>query len=422
MRYKGTSKPMPEIARELGVEGIVEGTVVRSGSRVRVTSQLIYAPLDRHLWARKYERDLSDIVALQGEVAQSIAGEVRAVLSRQERARLAGARQVNPEAYELYLQGQSHFNQQTADGMKKAIECFARAVERDSSFALAYTAMAEAYASSSVIGPFPANEGFPRAKAAAAKALMLDPLLADAHTVLGVELSNYEFDRPGARREFLRAIELNPNSAKAHRRYAGYLTSMRRYPEAIAEMKKAVELDPRSPIMTNFLAVDFELAGDYDRALQQYLQVIEIAPNYGQARLNYADLLAYLGRYEESIREFEKGEVLVGISPDKAVQHATALRHAFRTGGARGYWKEYLALGLRTINEPDQYWFGIVDIAAVYARLGDKDKAFAWLEKAYQAREGMTFGMVNSDASFVTFGATIHARTSLGSVPVPMRR
>lgn len=400
MRYKGTRKPMAEIARELGVEGIVEGTVVRSGSRVRVTSQLIYAPLDQHLWARKYERDLSDIVALQGELAQSIAGEVRAVLSPQERARLAGARQVNPQAYELYLQGQSYFNRQTADGMKQAIRSFQKAVELDPNFALAYAGMAEAYASSSAIGPFPANESFPKAKAAAIRALTLDPLLADAHTALGVEMSNYEFDRPGAQREFLKAIELNPNSAMAHRRYAGYLNSMKRHPEGIAEIKKAVELDPWSPVMRNFLGLAYELAGEYDHAFEEYRRAIAMDPNYGQGRINFAGLLFSMGRYEEGITEYEKAAVLFGASPDEAVQIATALRRAFRAGGAKGFNKEYLALGLRTINEPHHCCFGRIDIAAAYANLGDKDKALAWLEKAYQAREGILLGMINSDPSF----------------------
>ncbi len=163
MRYKGTRKPLADIAQELGVEGIVEGTVFCSGNRVRITSQLIYAPFDQHLWARNYEgRDLSDIVALQGEVAQSIAGEVRAVLSPEQRARLAGARTVNPEAYEFYLQGQAHFNQHTADGIGKSIEYFQRAVEKDPNFAWAYAEMAEAYNASSVFGPFSAERKLPQ--------------------------------------------------------------------------------------------------------------------------------------------------------------------------------------------------------------------------------------------------------------------
>jgi TolB-like protein/DNA-binding winged helix-turn-helix (wHTH) protein len=399
MRYKGTRKPLADIAQELKVEGIVEGTVFRSGNRVRITSQLIYAPFDQHLWARNYERDLSDIVALQGEVAQSIAGEVRAVLSPEQRARLAGARTVNPEAYEFYLQGQSHFHQRTADGIGKSIEYFQRAVEKDPNFALAYAGLAEAYSASSVFGPLPPNESFPKAKVAAARALMLDPSLAEAHAALGMEMSFYEFDWPGALKEFLRAIELNPNSAKAHRRYAGYLRAMKRHPEAIAEMEKAVKLDPLSLEMNYFLGMFYEIVGDHERALQQYHHVIEMYPNDGQSRLELAGLLAGQGKYEESITQFEKGEILIGINPAKAVRDAAALRHAFQTSGARGYEKEYFVQALRGINEPNQK-FGNVDIAAVYAWQGNKDKAFAWLEKAYQARQGILLSLINSDPNF----------------------
>jgi TolB-like protein/Tfp pilus assembly protein PilF len=396
MRYKGTRKPLADIAQELGVEGIVEGTVFRSGNRVRITSQLIYAPFDQHLWARNYERDLSDIVALQGEVAQSIAGEIRAVLSPEQRARLAGTRTVNPEAYELYLQGQSHFNQHTADGIGKSIEYFQRAVEKDPNFAWAYTGLAEAYNLSSVIGPFPPHESFPKAKVAATRALMLDPLLAEAHAALGMEMSFYEFDWPGAQKEFLRAIELNPNSARAHRRYAGYLRNMKRQPEAIAEMEKAVNLDPLSLEMNHFLGLFYVVGGDYERAMQQFRRVIEMDSNDGQSRFGLAGLLAGQGKYEESIAQFEKGQILIGVNPDKAVRNAAALRHAFQTSGAKGYWKEYLALELRSVNEPNQYGFGKINIAEGYARQGDKDEAFAWLEKAYQAREGIPLSLINS--------------------------
>jgi TolB-like protein/DNA-binding winged helix-turn-helix (wHTH) protein/Flp pilus assembly protein TadD len=399
MRYKGTRKPLADIAQELGVEGIVEGTVFRSGNRVRITSQLIYAPFDQHLWARNYERDLSDIVALQGEVAQSIAGEVRAVLSPEQRARLAGTRTVNPEAYELYLHGQPHFSQRTTDGIGKSIEYFQRAVEKDPDFALAYAGLAEAYNASSVFGPFPPNESFPRAKAAATKALMLDPLLAEAHAALGMEMSFYEFDWPGALKEFLRALELNPNSAKAHRRYAGYLRAMKRHPEAIAEMEKAVKLDPLSPEMNFFLGMFCEIAGDHERALQQYRHVIEMDPNDGRSRLELSGVLAGLGKYEESIDQFEKGQILTGTKLDTAIRNAAALRHAFQRNGAKGYEKEYSALVLQGINEPNQQ-LGNVDIAAVYAVQGNKDKAFAWLEKAYQAREGIPLSMINSEPTF----------------------
>lgn len=402
MRYKGVRKPLPEIARELGVDGIVEGTVMRSGSHVRITSQLIYAPADQHLWARSYERDLGDILALQSDVALAIAGEVRAVLSPPQRAQLASLRRVDPQAYDLYLQGEYYFNQWTATGVTKSIQYFQQAVDKDPSFALAYVGMAEAYNRGGFTGALPSTESFPRARMAATQALTLDPLLAEAHTALGVVKARYEFDLPGAEKEFLRAIELNPNSAKAHRSYSrAYLSSMKRDREAIDEMKKAVELDPLSPEMHYFLAGAYRDAGEYDHSVEEFRHAIEMDPNYGQNRLQFAHLLASLGRFEESIAEFEKGEILVGTNPDKAAQHAAALRHAFQTRGAKGYWQESLSLGLQTVNESDQHWFSTpIHIAEAYARLGDKDKAFEWLEKAYDERDGIRLGFVNCNDGF----------------------
>lgn len=218
---------------------------------------------------------------------------------------------------------------------------------------------------------------------------------------MGVEKARYEFDYPLAGQELTRAIELNPNSAKAHRYYStAFLSSMKRHEEAIAEMKKAVELDPLSSEMNHFLALAYMHAGDFGRSVAQFRHVIEIDPNYGRDRLQFAALLAEMERFEESIAEFEKGEMLVGTNPDKAAKHAAALRHAFQTGGAKGYWRENLALGLQTMDEPDQYWFGWNDIAVAYAKLGNKDKAFESLEKAYQQRQGIPLGFINSDPGY----------------------
>jgi TolB-like protein/DNA-binding winged helix-turn-helix (wHTH) protein len=240
MRYKGTRKPLPEIANELGVDGIVEGSVVGSAGRLRITSQLIYAPSDQHLWARSYERDLNDIVALQGEVAQTIASEVRAAVTPEERSHLAKRPTESSEAYQLYLQGRYFWNQRTPRGVKESIDFFQRAVEKDSGFALAYAGLADAYSFSSILGVMAPKESSPKAEAAATKALMLDPRLAEAHTALGLVKSHYDFNFPAAQTEFLKAMELNPNYTNAHLFYSGcYLTPMGRHEDAIAEMKKA---------------------------------------------------------------------------------------------------------------------------------------------------------------------------------------
>jgi TolB-like protein len=228
MRYKGTRKPLADIAQELGVEGIVEGTVFRSGNRVRITSQLIYAPFDQHLWARNYERDLSDIVALQGEVAQSIAGEVRAVLSPQQRARLTGTRTVNRKPTNFTSRGSPTSTSAPLMVSGKALNTSNEPWKRTRTLPGRMPKWLKLTTPAVSSALFPPNESFPKAKVAATRALMLDPLLAEAHAALGMEMSFCEFDWPGALKEFLRAIELNPNSAKAHRRYAGYLRVMKR--------------------------------------------------------------------------------------------------------------------------------------------------------------------------------------------------
>lgn len=401
MRYKQTHKPLPEIARELGVDGIVEGSVVRSNNRVRISSQLIRASSDQHLWARSYERDLSDIVALQGEVAQAIASEVRAAITPEQGSRLAGAQPVNREAYELYLQGLFHWNQWSPAGTGRSIAYFRQAVEKDPGFAPAYAGLAIAYDTSSVIAGSAPKESFPLARAAAVRALQLDPLLADAHTALAIEKSFYELDRPGAEKEFLRAIELNPNSALAHRFYAGaYLKCVGRYQEAVAQAKKAVDLDPFSIPVNEYLALMYMFAADYEHSVAQFHRVIELDPNHGRTRLHFSGLLAYLGRFPQAIEEFEKGEILEGASPEQAADHGAALRRAAVSGRASDYWRGYLELGLEAIAQPEQIWFSAIDIAGAYAQLGNKNKAFEWLEKAYQDRDGIPLSALNCDPGF----------------------
>jgi Tfp pilus assembly protein PilF len=401
MHYKKTRLPLPQIARELGVDGIVEGSVVRSGSRVRISSQLILASTDQHLWARSYERDLSDIVGLQGEVAQAIAAQVRAAITQQQRYRLDTIQPVDREAYDLYLQGQFHLNQFSPAGTREAIAHFRQAVQKDPGFALAYANLAIAYETSSLSAGSAPKETFPLAREAAERALQLDPLLPDAHTALAIEESVYRLDRSGAEKEFLRAIQLNPNSVLARRFYAGsYLKCVGKYQEALAEARKAVGLDPFSLSANEFLALMYMFAGDNDRSLQQFRHLIELDPNHGRTRLLFAVLLARLGRYPESIEEFQKGEILSGTPPEQAVERAAALRKAARSGRASDYWRGYLKLGLESIGQRDQAWFGPTDIAEAYAQLGNNDKAFEWLEKAYQDREGIPLSALNCDPGF----------------------
>jgi len=400
-RYKGVRKPLPEIARELGVDGIVEGTVVRSGSRIRITSQLIYAPSDQHLWAHSYERDLRDVVDLQADVAQAIAGEVRAVLTKEQRTRLAARGTTNPGAYEDYLKGRSYWNQRTPAAVEKSIEFFQRAVEKDPNFALAYAGLADAYNFSNVLGVMAPKESSPEAKAAATKALVLDPQLAEAHAALGLVKSHYDFDFPGAQREFLKAIELNPNYSNAHLFYAGaYLTPMGRHEEAIAEMKKTLELDPLSLPLNNMMGSTYLWAGDFEKSLQQFQHTIELDPTFPLVHFFLAGLFAELGRYEEAIKENERGELLLGVSPEEAAAEAAEFRKAFRSRRPQGYWQKNLDDILKAHKRAGTRYFEAVAVAGAYARAGDKKNALRWLEKSYEDREGQHITLVRWDPDF----------------------
>ncbi len=395
MRYKGMRKPLPEIARELDVDGIVEGTVVRSAGRIRITSQLIYAPSDQHLWAQSYERDAGDLVTLQGEVAQAIAGEVRAALTPEQRTRLSVRVTSNPGAYEAYLKGRYYWNQRTPSAERKSIEFFQQAVEMDPDFALAYAGLADAYNFGNVLGVLAPKESSPEAKAAATKALVLDPRLAEAHTALGLVMSHYDFDFPGAQREFLKAIKLNPNYANAHLLYAGaYLTPMGRHEDAIAEMKKALELDPLSLPLNNMMASTYLWAGDYDKSLQQFQRTIGLDPAFPLVHFFFASLLQELGRYEEAIKENQRGELLLGMSPEEAAAEAAEFQKAFQFGGPRGYWQKNLDITLKARKQAGARYFEAISVAGAYARAGDKKNAFEWLEKSYQDREGQHITLV----------------------------
>jgi TolB-like protein/DNA-binding winged helix-turn-helix (wHTH) protein/Tfp pilus assembly protein PilF len=395
MRYKGVRKPLPEIARELGVDGIVEGTVTRSAGRIRVTSQLIFAPSDQHLWAHSYERDVGDVVELQADIAQAIASEVRAALTPEQHKRLSAKVTTNPSAYEAYLKGRYYLNQRTPAGVKKSVEFFQQAIEKDPNFALAYAGLADAYNFTNILGVSAPKESSPEAKVAATQALVLDPQLAEAHAALGLVKSHYDFDFPGAQREFLKAIELNPNYSNAHLFYAGaYLTPMGRHKDAIAEMQKALEVDPLSLPLNNMLGQTYLWAEDYEKALQQFQHTIRLDPRFPLVHFFYAGLLAEMGRYEEAIKENQTGELLLGASPEEAGALAAEFQKAFHSGGARGYWQKHLDITLKEHMQAGARYSEAIAVAGAYARVGDKENAFKWLDKSFQDREGQDITLV----------------------------
>jgi TolB-like protein/DNA-binding winged helix-turn-helix (wHTH) protein/Flp pilus assembly protein TadD len=400
MAYKHTDKTVSQIGRELGVDYLLEGSVRREDGRARVSAQLIRVSDQTHLWAQNYDRDLQDLLDVQNDLGKAIAEQVRANLTPQRQIELSRKHMVNPEAYDLYLKGRFYWNQRTPDAIKESIGYFQQATARDSNFALAYAGLADAYNISNIIGPVSPRDSFPQAKAAAMRAISLDPSLAEAHAALGMEKSHYEFDFPGAEKEFLKAIEVNPNSTYAHLFYSNcFLMPMGRQTQAIAENKRALELDPLSLPINNFMGMTYIFAADYGNAYRQFQHTIAMDPSFPLAHEYFAWLLTTMGRYEEAIKEHEKSEVLVGSSPEEAAAEATIMLRAFRSGGEKRFWQKHLDLDLAAMKQPGSY-VPSSTLAADYALAGENDKAFAWLDKAYDEREGQSLTLLKVDPSF----------------------
>jgi len=381
MVYKGARKPLPQIARELNVDAVVEGTVLRSGDQVRITAQLIEASTDKHLWSQSYEGELRDTLALQNRVAGAIADQIRINLTPEEQSALKNVRVVNPEAYESYLKGRYFWNKRTADGLKVALAYFKQATEEDPKYAQAYSGLADTYA---LLGDWQyavmsSKEAFPKAKAAAIKALELDSTLGEAHNSLAFILDGFDWDLDSGGKEFRRAIELKPGYATAHHWYAWHLSLLGRYDEAIAEMRKAESLDPLSLIINADLAELLVLAHDYDESIRQSRKTIEMDPNFPLAHNQLAQAYLQTHMYDEAVAELQKAVQLSGGSP-------TCLANLARAYVASGKKSEAVkVLGdLKKHSNPS--YSNASEIATVYASLGDTDQAMAWLERGYEER------------------------------------
>ena len=389
MAYKHTNKTVSQIGHELGVDYILEGSVRREAGEARVSAQLIRVSDQTHLWAQNYERELHDLLLIENELGKAIARQVQINLTPQQEIDLSKMRTVNPEAYDLYLKGRFYWNQRNSAAIKESIGYLQKATELDPNFALAYVGLADAYNIGNILGVYSAKESLPEARAAATKALALDPSLAEAHAALGMVKSHYDFDLVGAQREFLKAIELNPNSAYAHLFYSNcYLAPMGRMSEAIAENQRALELDPLSLPINNFMGMTYMFAENYEKAYQQFQHTIAMDPTFPLAHLYFSWLLTTMGKYEESIKENEKSELLGGSSPEDAAAEAAAMLQAFKTGGEKGFWQKNLERTLLTLKQSGSDSADATGVASAYALVGDKDNAFKWLDKAYEERDG----------------------------------
>jgi TolB-like protein/DNA-binding winged helix-turn-helix (wHTH) protein/Tfp pilus assembly protein PilF len=402
MAYKHTDRTVAQIGRELGADYILEGSVRREGETARVSAQLIRVNDQSHLWAHNYEREVKGMLALQNELGTAIAQEVQIELEPERGPRSASQHPLNTESYEYYLQGLFFLNKRTYDDENKSAELFEKSTEKDPGFALAYAGLANAYLALSVYSP---GHFFPKAASAARRALELDDTLAEAHAALGAEKADFEFDWQGADEEFKRAIALNPNSAVAHFFYSAYyLNPLKKSEQAVSEMKKALELDPRSPIFTAYVGLDYFYARQYEKALMQYNKTVALYPDFHITHYWLAWLYSQRDQYPEAIAEITKARLLEGGDRAKwAAANKLVLTKAFAAKGPAGFWEE-----IQRPNEKTGRNFGEFDIPQVYARLGKKDLAVEWLGRNYEARSPFTtymnvdpaYDLIRSDPGF----------------------
>ena len=383
MQYKGTKKSLPEIARELNVDAVVEGTVARSGSHLRITANLLQASPEKHLWAGSYEREVGDALTVQGQLAQAVAREIQVTLTQKEQHLLAASRPVNPEAQDLYFRGlYAEFGVETgtAESSEKAINYFQQAIQRDPDYAKPYAGLAAVYANW-VPGMNRPRDLMPKAKELALKALQLDDTLADAHSVLGKIELYYDWDWSAAEEEFKQTMKFNPNQAWAHHWHSRGLVDRGQTEEAIAEAKLSLALDP-SPYEWDWPIYVFLLARRYDLASERTQGLLAIAPNYVWGHFELARLYEQQGKLEQAAQEFLKADELFGTDPKKLAQ----LKEAMAKSGAQGYWKRTLENYRESANSS---YVPSVLVAEVCVRVGDKECAFEWLERGFEERDDL---------------------------------
>jgi TolB-like protein/Tfp pilus assembly protein PilF len=390
-RYKGKDSTPEKIGQELNVRAVVTGRVTRRGDAFLVSAELMDVNRESQVWGEQYSKKLADIQGIQEDISKAIATNLRIELNGKEERAIAKRDTENPEAYRLYLQGRYYWNQRTDEGVKKGLEYFQQAIEKDPGYALAYAGVADSYAvgNGDYLGLTP-QEARPKSKAAALKALELDDSLAEAHTTLADTYLYYDWDFPKARQEFLRAIAANPNYPTAHQWYSEYLYAVGLFDEAIAEAKRAQGLDPLSVAITGSVADTYYYARKYDQAIEAYKATLKMDPNFSAVHVGLALTYGQKKMYPEAVAEWQEVARLSGNPAG-----ASLLGDTYKTSGYQGFLQALLDHSLKNPVQSARPY----SIARLYARLGKKSEALTWLEKAYAERSG---GMVRlrSDPEF----------------------
>jgi tetratricopeptide (TPR) repeat protein len=368
-------KPLSQIARELNVEAVVEGSVVRSGDRVRITAQLIDTRSDKHLWAQSFEGPLGDVLSLQDSVAREISQRTSAALTPAAQTKLTNAKYIDPEAYVAYLKGRYYWNKRTADGLQKGSIYFQQAMEKDPAYAEAYSGFADCKSGLAWHGFLSPDEALPKAYAAALKATEIDPRSAEAHASLALLLS-HRWDWPGAEAEFKRALQLDPQYANAHHWYGDYLSIKGRHDEALLQARQALELDPLNLMIGTWVAQRYYLARKYALAIEQSRQTVALDPNFAAAHLLLGDSYVQAGLHKQGLAELQLASTLSGSSPLYLAQVAVAQAVA-------GNRTEALRIAARLEKLSRERYVSPYGLAQIYAALNDKEQTLRWLQVAY---------------------------------------
>jgi serine/threonine protein kinase/tetratricopeptide (TPR) repeat protein len=377
MQYRDTQKKAPQIAKELHVDGLIEGSILRVNDRVRITAQLIHGPSDTHVWSKSYERDLRNVIALQHEIASDIAREVRISLGSQEQAHLARAREVIPEVHEAYLRGRFHLQNGSQASIYRALDYFQQAIQKDVEYAPAYAGVADAYTAMRSVYAAP-SEVMPKAKAAALKAVALDETLPEAHVSLGGVLMFYDYDWPNAEREFQRALDIKPSYAEAHDYYAMFLVANRRFQAAVDEILRARQLDPVSGLIAADAAWVFYLKRDYDQSMEQAKAAVELAPNFWLGHLQLGLAYEKKGDFARALQELEEAR--------RMDDNYGVLEMLAGTYAAAGQPDEARRITEEMVKRSKKRYVCAYEVATTYAGLKDRESAFLWLRKSLDER------------------------------------
>ena len=392
MRYRGAKKSLPQIARELNVDSVVEGSVLRSGNKIRIAAQLIHAATDQHLWAESYERDFQDILSLQSEIARHVAEQVRVVLTPAERANLENVRKIDPLSHELYLKARYFWNKRTEDSVRKALGYFQQAIDKDPTYAQAYAGIADCYNILGYYNAQPPKEAYPKARAAALKALEFDNSLAEPHAALGVVKRDFEWDWAGAEQQFEQSIALNPGYVEAYHWRSTLLSMIGKQAEGLQEKHRALSMDPLSVVIKTDLGRMFYFARNYEESIAHYRTALDMDPSFTFAQLGLAQAYEQTGRFEDAVRTSEEA-----LKTASESSYALAkLGHAYASAGERTKAMKVIAK-MRTLSS--RRYVSPCDMALVQIGLNENDEAFTWLDNALNSRS-LWLGYLNVEPQF----------------------